>query len=372
MMKKVHLLTAGFTSPNGRAFLMPLLLYSKELSDLGITVKLFDKPTDDFLDADYISIDSKYYGPKWKNHRQDIIAETHSMKDYCKKIIFFDIQDSSGWDQCHIIPHVTLYCKSQLLIDKNRYLQPVYGHRVYSDFFHRKFNITDHTNDSSVPIPKQEYLRKLTLGWNSGLADYSLSGPMRMALYARVAPAARSLLRYPKTFKRPSANRSIPISLRIGTNYHRETVAWQRKNISYRLRNLIPSGKVNRYKYLKELENSKIAVSPFGLGEITLRDFEIFTAGCMNLKPDMSHMETWPNFFESNHTILTHKWDLSDLEEKIDFALSNMDILLEIAKNGQDRYYSYLVGEDAGKLFSLHFQQILEKADALHLDGNIN
>ena len=38
-------------------------------------------------------------------------------------------------------------------------------------------------------------------------------------------------------------------------------------------------------------------VSPFGFGEITLKDFETFLSGSVLVKPNMSHMETYPNFY---------------------------------------------------------------------------
>ena len=37
-------------------------------------------------------------------------------------------------------------------------------------------------------------------------------------------------------------------------------------------------------------------MSPFGLGEITLKDFEVFS-GSLLMKPNMDHMLTWPNFY---------------------------------------------------------------------------
>ena len=43
---------------------------------------------------------------------------------------------------------------------------------------------------------------------------------------------------------------------------------------------------------------TKVVISAFGLGEIILKDFETFLTGGMLMKPDMSHMETWPNFMK--------------------------------------------------------------------------
>ena len=107
------------------------------------------------------------------------------------------------------------------------------------------------------------------------------------------------------------------------------------------------------------MENSKICVSPFGLGEITLKDFECFLSGSMLLKPDMAHMETWPNLFQDNKTCLFHSWDADDIQDKIDWALSHNSERTAIAKAGQDLYGSHTLGEKAAILFAEHFKEIL-------------
>ena len=44
-------------------------------------------------------------------------------------------------------------------------------------------------------------------------------------------------------------------------------------------------------KYTKMLNNTAIVKSPFGLGEICYRDFEILFSGCLMIKPDMKHIK---------------------------------------------------------------------------------
>jgi len=156
------------------------------------------------------------------------------------------------------------------------------------------------------------------------------------------------LLSYPKKLKPPTKQRSNLLSCRMGINYDRNTIAFQRKQIQALLQEHIPTNKLSRRNYLKELANSQITVSPFGLGEITLKDFEVFLSGSMLLKPDMSHMETWPNFFQDNETMLTHKWDLSDLEEKINNIQEDKEQIERIASNGQLLYKHY-IQDHAGK-----------------------
>ena len=78
--------------------------------------------------------------------------------------------------------------------------------------------------------------------------------------------------------------------------------------------------------------------SPFGWGEIGLRDFEAFIYGATLLKPDVSHMETWPNVFFPGETYQPVAWDFSDLEKNTLGLLSDPKRRQSIAEAGQDLY----------------------------------
>ena len=80
---------------------------------------------------------------------------------------------------------------------------------------------------------------------------------------------------------------------------------------------------------------TKVVISAFGLGEITLKDFETFLTGGMLMKPDMSHMETWPNFYENNITYVPFRWDFKDLHDVIESILGDEDLLSEISNESQ-------------------------------------
>ena len=356
---RIHVLTPGFTTPNGCAFLMPLLLHGNALCDAGITVRLFDAPGPQITDCDALFLDSKYYSPRWIEESEAILAEIAGFSDALDKVVFFDILDSASWDQARVLPHVTLYCKGQLLRDQNSYLKPLYGYRSFTDYYHRNCGVEDGDPVYSEQVGDPSLLDKLTVSWNSGLADYSWLGPYRMNMYHHLP--LRPLLRFSDSFHAPSSARSKETSCRIGTRYLRNTVAYQRVKMAQLLRDRLDTVKLSRRKYLDELQNSKLVISPFGLGEITLRDFEVFMSGALLLKPDMSDVETWPNLFEDGVTMVGHSWDLSDMEEKIETILSDYDSYLEIAVEGQSRYRKYLSGSEAGVLFTEHLNGILKK-----------
>ena len=48
---------------------------------------------------------------------------------------------------------------------------------------------------------------------------------------------------------------------------------------------------------LKIQNNSKISFSPFGWGELGVRDYEIILGGSLLVKPRMDHMQTWLQHF---------------------------------------------------------------------------
>ena len=110
------------------------------------------------------------------------------------------------------------------------------------------------------------------------------------------------------------------------------------------MQNYIATNKLNRKLYFEEMKNSKLVISPFGLGEITLRDFEVFLCGAALIKPKMDHMDTWPNFYDPS-LIFEYSWDLSDLDAIIDDLRHRDTEILEKATASQRNYLKFTSGE---------------------------
>ena len=98
-----------------------------------------------------------------------------------------------------------------------------------------------------------------------------------------------------------------------------------RRRVAEKFRAQAPSGRVSQRVYRAELQRSRLVLSPFGWGEINLRDYETFIAGAAAVKPDMSHLETWPDLFRSGETIVTHRWDLTDLVGVVEEGLGTAE-----------------------------------------------
>ena len=83
-------------------------------------------------------------------------------------------------------------------------------------------------------------------------------------------------------------------------------------------------------EYIQTLYDSKILISPFGMGEVCFRDFECMQFGTIMLKPSMEEIDTIPNIYLENDTYIPVNYDWSDLNEKIEYVLDNFDSLNEM------------------------------------------
>jgi hypothetical protein len=167
------------------------------------------------------------------------------------------------------------------------------------------------------------------------------------------------LLHFPQRFRKPETHRPRNLSCRFGSSYPRASVSFQRRMIQQRMAVRMDTNKVSRRRYFEELSTSKAVISPFGYGEITLKDFEVFLTGGILIKPDMSNIETWPDLFRGGQTMLAHDWDLSNFDPVLETAISNYKSTIGIARAGQNEYRRHLVSEEAEDLFCDQFATLL-------------
>jgi len=354
---RVHILSDGFRSPNARAFAFPLLRHRRALAANGIDLRFFADAKADLTECDLLITDSKYFTGPERGDPNYVTAHLEGWRGSRDALLWFDTTDSAGWVFEGALTIAKSYYKNQLLRDRNRYLKPMHGRRAPSDFYHHHAGICDTQPDSEPQVKDRNLLNRLYVGWNSGLADYSHHGPRRMAAYGRLRVPC--LLGWPNRFTAPGRIRTNEISCRFGTGYERTSVAYQRLEVRRLLSDRIPTDKIGRGAYLRELATSQIVISPFGLGEITLKDFETFLSGALLLKPEMDHMETWPDLYVDGQTMRSFRWDLSDLEDVIETTLADPSSAVEIAAAGQ-AHYRHHVNDSAGQdLFVNRFQTIV-------------
>jgi hypothetical protein len=357
-MIKVNVLTE-YKSPNSAAFNLPLIAYKHDLKFLEVDMKIMYKITNHIFDCDVLFVNSKFFRKDWSENGDKVFSFLDNAQSKVDYIVWFDVTDSTGTCQFQVLPYVDKYYKSQLLKNKELYSKKMYGSRIYTDYYHNVNSVIDQYPLYSETITESKYFDKLRVSWNSGLGHYSQSliGDLRKKIYRNYGKMLSATI--PHSWTPPDVNRKINLSARFGISYSRQTVRYQREKIREILPGISNLLKLTRKKYFSELENSKIMIAPFGFGEITLREFEGFITGCLILKPNMQHIETWPNFYIPDETIIEHDWDLTDLITKLEDCYSNYDKYIDIAHNGQRLYEKHVNPITGSELFSQRIIDIL-------------
>lgn len=91
-------------------------------------------------------------------------------------------------------------------------------------------------------------------------------------------------------------------------------------------------------EYMNTLYQSKLALSPFGQGEVCYRDFEIFELGVVMIKPTMDRVKTNPNPYIANETYIPVDLDWKELNDKVLEMISKPDKLQSIVENSRKVY----------------------------------
>lgn len=367
----VNVLAGGFGTPNGRAFVFPLLRFRRELLDAGIAVNVHFHAGAKLTDCDLLAIDSKYYRSLWRSEAARILEHVQRFREEVRRLYWFDNADSTGSLQARVIPFVDAYCKGHLLTDRGKYVESWYGGRIYTDYYHKKHGVTDSNPVFSIPLRDDTERRKLRLSWNAAYWNHSYSPAGNLLAKTFELIARRPLFHGNRKWCPPGGSRNILVSARFSTGHSRPTVAYQRTTIRRRLLGLVPLDRVSRKRFREEMEKSKMVVSPFGWGEVTYRDYECFIAGSVLVKPDMSHVETWPDLYRAYETYVPISWDVEDLRDKIDRIASEYKETMTIATRGQDTYRNAIVGHDAGVRFAQHVRMLFEENATANIQGRI-
>lgn len=119
--------------------------------------------------------------------------------------------------------------------------------------------------------------------------------------------------------------RDIDLHFRGTTDYgdpwvqnHRRSLLGVLKRLSKRWV-VVCGGHKDYATYRNELLRSRIVVSPYGYGEVAIRDYEAIYAGAHLVKPPVEHFSTWGGTLRES-VKRTH-WDWSDLEEVVESIL---------------------------------------------------
>jgi hypothetical protein len=146
-------------------------------------------------------------------------------------------------------------------------------------------------------------------------------------------------------------------SLRSAFLPHLETLRNRRRLIVS-----VPTKRVPWDEYYEELLRSRICISPYGYGEVCGRDIEATLAGCLLIKPDMSHLRSYPDIFEAGVTYVPVERDYANLGETCDYYLDREDERARIAANA----YRVLADAYRADVFVDVFAGLLERLGLTH------
>ena len=204
------------------------------------------------------------------------------------------------------------------------------------------YEVASRTNPIYILKPtlykdKTDYLKKTVNGriyWGDGnysLPNLDIFDKVRLSHFNWLSTMSPIWYEY-------NPNKSYDISLLLGRrstdsiehdinqtphyNNHRENL-FNTVDAKYKSAYLDKGQRLSREDYLNTMYNCKIVLSPFGFGEVTPRDLEAAMFGCVLIKPDMSYLEMIPDVYIPNETYVACKHDFSDINEKIDYVLSD-------------------------------------------------
>jgi hypothetical protein len=266
-----------------------------------------------------------------------------------KTIAFFHDDAGGGIPRLEVLPYVNLFYTKALFKDRSLYTRSLYGKELYSDYYHRTYGVTDDNPRERAAVTDLSQLDKLRLSWNIGIGDFpreklrQRAGTLAAKLFG--SPAAAFFYSRKKPPADPVKNNrgTIAVHARMGLA-DRPSIAFHRKLILEKIgsdrRFLL--GETGQRRYNRELGNSKIVLSPFGWGELCIRDFEALRSGALLLKPDMDHLETWPDIFFKNKTYVPFSWDAGDLIALVNAFLADEAQRKQTAQNALDAYHDQL------------------------------
>lgn len=271
-----------------------------------------------------------------------------------RRIFFFNGNAGGAIQRPEVLPHVDRFYNKAIFVDRSVYARALYGRELFTDFYHRNYGIVDDPEIAPSPAPEEE-LSKVRTGWNIGVGDFPrrhFRQRVGVALARVLTPRLASSLIHRREMISPSPppfawvkhRQAIDVNARLGNPGH-PTIAYHRQHLGRILDEAstakgwsVVRDRVSIRHYFRDMQRSRITFSPFGWGELCFRDFEAVRAGSLLLKPDMGHLETWPNVYIPGETYVPVAWDGSDLGEKIDHYLAHPEESLRIARNAFEHY----------------------------------
>tara|TARA_Y100000310_G_scaffold297409_1_gene330392 strand:+ start:714 stop:1739 length:1026 start_codon:yes stop_codon:yes gene_type:complete len=296
----------------------PLLFVKDMLRDYSIDITESD-------DYDYLFIGMADFIDKRVSLQDSIDKGLENLSKITGDYFLFDGSDSHSlmgayevFDQSNAI----YLFKQQLHRDPNNYKIP--------KAFNKWFMGSGSDLDLAYDIPKSTWDRIKLTGWNfmSHIPDHKKFLPINTNKTIDICAV----------FGTGNGNPSYDHMVRNDEYYtsHRKQI-WKELNKLSKKYNIV-SGRQPWNEYMQTLYNSKICISPFGMGEIRQGDGEAIQLGTIICKEDMSQYDFGTNAWHEEQTYLPYNFDCSNLVEQIEKILGNYNNYSYIIDNMRHVY----------------------------------
>ena len=297
------------------------------------------------------------------------------LREKYETIVFFNGNAGGGIPRLEVLPYVDRLYNKALFRDRALYERRLFGGELYSDYYQRRYGVEDPEWRPRAVAADPAERAKLRISWNVGLGDFPRHKWRQRggAMAARIIGPRVSKLFFARSEGLPHRPRRHPhgfggggsdsgslrvVHARLGTR-QRPSIAFHRNLVLDRIdgREEFLTGFVRQLQFNREIREAPVTLSPFGWGEVCFRDFEAVRYGSLLLKPDMSHLETWPDIYAEGETYAPFDWDANTLVDTARRYLDDPEARRRITEQALDRYLDQVqkmearlegVFEDAG------------------------
>ena len=302
---------------------IPFIRWRRSLRRRGYIVRWVKNPAR-VSSGDILLVDHRSFVDWSISKTQDWIAARRDRHD---RTVWLDQSDSTGTTQFHVLPLVDVYAKRHLLAQPARYLGPHPHLRVHEEYYDRYFGNagpfqsaqTDArvTQDGEVVPLDARLADRIRISWTFAYGDVGVEGQWK-----QVRESVVGGYRYQATAQN-QPGRGVNALFRSS---HVSSIGQARdlaKSLAVRHGWDTSDGPLPLSQYLARLGSSRICLSPFGWGEMCIRDFETAWAGRVLAKPSVSHLVTFPSLLHPWRTYIPLSWDPEQWPHELDEALSS-------------------------------------------------